>query len=368
MSIVSPCTTVVQHQPEAARLGRCVSSEAETHDERGAVADTPPASNTGALNTQVKIDWLECTFKHAQLDTLQEWCRRFDFEELDHGAMGYDCAAKFAGSGWLLWCSDEKRGERQGVHLSFPSSCLDSLLAHGYNSTRLLNTVDLFEAKVTRIDIAYDDRPQDEQTGLLDFFTILEAIRADEYVSRPRQVRHMEYLKGGRGETIYFGSGQSDTLLRIYDKAAEQQIENEHWIRVEIQLRRERAHALFLLLANEYCVDDFDLGAVLLAVLDFKVPNDDTNKSRWPTAPWWSEFVQSASRIRLSKARVIEESVEKSKRWVERQVAPTLAFLLSVYQGDMDYLTGVMIEGLQRLSKAKRAIIEATRREVSNDG
>ena len=33
----------------------------------------------------------------------------------------------------------------------------------------------------------------------------------------------------------------------------------------------------------------------------------------------------------------------------------------------MDYLTGVMIEGLQRLSKAKRAIIEATRKEVSND-
>ena len=173
----------------------------------------------------------------------------------------------------------DERGERQGVHVSFPSSCLDNLLAHGYNSTRLLNTVDLFEAKVTRIDIAYDDRPQVGQAGLLDFVTILEAIRADEFVSRPRQVRLMEFLKGGKGTTIYFGSGQSDTLLRIYDKAAEQQLDNEHWIRVEIQLRRERAHALFLLLANEYCVEDFDIGAVLLAVLDFKTPTDDTTKA-----------------------------------------------------------------------------------------
>lgn len=366
--IVTDCIPVVQNHPEAVGLGRCVSGGAETRDEHDAMADTPPASNTGALNTQVKIDWLECTFKHSQLDTLQEWCRRFDFEELDHGAMGYDSAAKFAGSGWLLWCSADERGERQGVHIAFPSSCLDNLLAHGYNSTQLLNTVDLFEAKVTRIDIAYDDRPQDAQAGLLDLDTIIEAVKADAYVSRARSVRLMQTLKGGKGTTLYFGSGQSDSLLRIYDKAAEQKLDDEHWVRVEIQLRRERAHALFLLLTYEYSVEDFDIGAVLLAVLDFKTPTDDENKSRWPTVSWWAEFVNTVSRIRLSKARTLQESVEKSKRWIERQVAPTLAFLLSVYQGDMDYLTGVMIEGLQRLSKTKRAIIQATRREVSNDG
>jgi hypothetical protein len=336
---------------------------------RGTVAlASPPASNTGALNTQVKVDWLECTFKHSQLDTLLEWCKRFDFEELDYGAKGYDCAAKFAGSGWLLWCAESERGEHQGVHISFPASCLSNLLAHGYDSTRLLSIVGLFEAKVTRLDIAYDDRPQDGQTGLLDLEAIIEAVKADEYVSRARMVRLMQTLKGGRGTTLYFGSRKSDSLVRVYDKAAEQQIDDEHWIRVELELHRERAHALFLLLCGEDRVEDFDLGAVLLAVLDFKTPNDDTNKSRWPTTPWWSEFVQSASRIRLGGKRVVEESVERSRRWIEHQVAPTLAFLMSVYQGDMDYLTGVLIEGLRRLSKAKRAIIEAAKREVSEDG
>jgi phage replication initiation protein len=358
---------VVQQQPEALVLGRCGSSGAEAHDEQGAQADTPPASNTGALNTQVKIDWLECTFQHSQLDTLQEWCRRFDFEELDHGAMGYDCAAKFAGSGWLLWCSTDERGERQGVHVSFPSTCLDTLLAHGYNSTQLLNTIDLFGAKVTRIDIAYDDHPQDAQAGLLDLDTILDAVKADKYVSRARTVRLMQTLKGGKGTTLYFGTGQSDSLLRIYDKAAEQKLDDEHWIRVEIQLRRERAHALFLLLANEYSVEDFDMGAVLLAVLDFKTPTDDENKSRWPTVSWWAEFVNTVSRIRLSKARVIADSIEKSKRWIHHQVAPTLAFLMKANQGDMDYLTGVLIEGLQRLSKAKQAILKAVLAGQSDD-
>ena len=368
MPIVTDSIPVVQNQPEAARLGRCVSGEAETRDERGAAADPPPASNTGVLNTQVKIDWLECTFKHSQLDTLLEWCKKFDFEELDHGAMGYDCAAKFAGSGWLLWCSDDERGERQGVHISFPSTCLDNLLAHGYNSTQLLSTVSLFEVKqVTRIDIAYDDHPQDAQAGLLDLDTILDAVKADEYVSRARTVRLMQTLKGGKGTTLYFGSGQSDSLLRIYDKAAEQKLNDEHWVRVEIQLRHERAHALFLLLVSENSVEDFDIGAVLLAVLDFKTPTDDENKSRWPTVSWWAEFVNTVSRIRLSKARVMADSIEKSKRWIHHQVAPTLAFLMKANQGDMDYITGVLIEGLQRLSKAKQAILKAVLAGQSDD-
>ena len=323
--------------------------------------DAPPSSNTGALNTQVRIDWLEFTCPVEKFDTLFQWCSRFGLEKCDHGMMGYDSSAIFAGSGRLLWCANEERAQTQGVHVSMPSKCLDYLLVFDYNSTRLLSTAFLFGGTVTRLDIAYDDKPEVGQVGLLDLGVIRAAIDADEYVARFRIVSETRTIKGGRGATLYFGSGQSDTRLRIYDKAAEQSLAFDvHWLRVEIQLRRERAHALFLLLCGEDCVEDFDLGAVLLAVLDFKQPSDDPNKSRWVTAGWWSAFVQSASKIRLSKGRVIEESVEHSLLWLKSQVAPTLAFLTSVYQGDTDYLTGLMIEGLTRLSKSKRAIIAAS--------
>ncbi len=389
MSIVAHVNTVEHKQTQPLERAR-TSGEAEGHDAAAAFlapdvmvaevapragdehgATTPPSSNTGALNTSTRIDWLEFTCSWLQFGTLYEWCNQFGLEEVDHGAMGYDSSATFAGSGRLYWCSDVERSKTQGVHVALPSSCLDNLLAFDYDITRILLDLSVFDATVTRLDIAYDDRPGVGCVGLLDLSTIIAAIKADEYVSRSRSVTLIQKLKGGEGTTIYFGSGQSDSLLRIYDKSAEQRLKTrEHWIRVEIQLRRERAHALFLMLCGADRIEDFDFGAILFALLDFKVPDDsDTNKSRWLTTQWWSDFVQSTSKIHLSKSRVVEESIEHSMRWLRIQVAPTLAFLTSVYQGDTDYLTGLMIEGLRRISKTKRAIIKtALESEVINDG
>jgi hypothetical protein len=47
-----------------------------------------------------------------------------------------------------------------------------------------------------------------------------------------------------RGQTIYFGSKESDKFIRVYDKGTEMGLLNEAWLRVELQTRKEQAQAL----------------------------------------------------------------------------------------------------------------------------
>ena len=87
----------------------------------------------------------------------------------------------------------------------------------------LLKWVHKQQGHVTRIDCALDDR-----AGAVPVSTIREAVSAGQCVTRAAQVRHIvSNLTHGTGattgETMYFGSPQSQTLLRIYDKRLELQ-------------------------------------------------------------------------------------------------------------------------------------------------
>ena len=74
---------------------------------------------------------------------------------------------------------------------------------------------------------------------------------AGQYVTRASQVRHIAFdLTHGSGastgETLYFGSPQSQSLFSIYDKRLEiQSKELENWqeygVRWELELKKDRA-------------------------------------------------------------------------------------------------------------------------------
>jgi phage replication initiation protein len=110
----------------------------------------------------------------------------------------------------------------------------------------LLKWVHKQQGHVTRIDCALDDR-----AGTVPVSTIREAVSAGQCVTRAAQVRHIvSNLTHGTGattgETMYFGSPQSQTLLRIYDKRLELQSKGqENWqdygTRWELELKKDRA-------------------------------------------------------------------------------------------------------------------------------
>src|SRR5207253_1091060 len=121
------------------------------------------------------------------------------------------------------------------------------------------------------------------------------------------------------GWSFRFGSGKSDAGVRIYDKAKEQaekgkQVEG-HWMRVELQLRNERAAELMGLLAQAGC----ELGKLaagrLWAYLDFRVVDGtDSNKSRWACCAWWAAFVGNVEKV-IWKGATVTQTLEKTARW-----------------------------------------------------
>ncbi len=170
-------------------------------------------------------------------------------------------------------------------------------------------------AKGTRVDNALDDR-----VGVVTISTVQRALERGCAVTHFRDMRRMHRLgleraKDRKGDTIYVGSGQSQTLLRIYDKALEQQAKGRDvegpWIRWELQLREERAQACLLALASleadEY--RRFIVG-VLRSAIDFRATEweaDPMIRCRATPLRWWVTLTDGFQKARL----MVEKAVRK---------------------------------------------------------
>lgn len=173
----------------------------------------------------------------------------------------------------------------------------------------LFRTIGARHMHITRLDVAYDDHE-----GLLDIDRIVQDSRAQEYVSRSD---FWEIIESSKGQSLQFGSPQSDVVIRIYDKARERNCAaGEHWIRVELQLRRERAIAFTQLtgsIGQSYC-------GVTVNYLRFVDPMDtDSNKWRWPIKDYWGEFLCSAERISIYHSPGMEYNFDRCQKYVINQ-------------------------------------------------
>lgn len=112
----------------------------------------------------------------------------------------------------------------------------------------------------------------------------------------------IQYRKNRQIQTFNLGSG--DVVLRVYDKVAEiNEQSGKHWFfplwdgieenvwRIEWQVRKEKLKQFAI-----RTFDDLDAGrGDLLRYLcqnhtTLRIPSDDTNRSRWPLHPLWSDL------------------------------------------------------------------------------
>lgn len=165
------------------------------------------------------------------------------------------------------------------------------------------------DMKITRLDVAYDD-----QTGILDLETLCTDTRSGNYISR---FNDWQVIEGSKGNSINHGSMKSDVFIRIYDKAKERgYTDGRHWIRVEMQLRRERAMS--------FAKYPGDIGAkysgVLRNYVRYVLPDgDDQNKWRWPEQVYWSRFLGDASAIKIYEKPGTEYNLFQLETYVFRQ-------------------------------------------------
>lgn len=176
---------------------------------------------------------------------------------------------------------------------------------------------------ITRLDVAFDDH-----TGILDIKRVASDTEAERFVSRSNR---WQVVRSSEGTSVQIGSPKSKVLIRIYDKAAERGIENQHWVRVELQLRDSRAEEFSKLVMP---IGEAFAG-VLLNYLRFVEPDPtDTNKSRWQMTDYWAELVGDVSRIKIFVAPGAEYNLEKCRHYVFDMAGNAIDALFQIYGPD----------------------------------
>lgn len=298
------------------------------------------------------LDWLSFSVPYDDGLALVE--RLFGKPQLrPRGIRGYTHSATICGSGVVGWSPERPE---QKVHVQMPSTALSQAVEAmpGLGHVRpLLQFLVEAGAVMRRVDFALDDL-----RGLLSMARIGQHVAQDWFVSRSRQVDRYQRLRGGDGETFFFGSRSSESYVRIYDKRAERMDKGEddpgHWIRVELELKGDKAQAVvesYLGQSEAYLV------GLLRGLLEFKEPSSDETKTRWLTAPWWAELLDGAEKVRLSMPRE-QPTLERCKSWMHDQVAPSLAMVLEA-EGSDRFFEQLVASGRTRLSDQQRAIIAA---------
>lgn len=320
---------------------------------------------------KVTLDWLAYTIVgltseadiRAALSIVRELWGPY---KEDRPINGYKYGARFFETGRVCWSDDWAHG----VHVSLPASALAVWAnSKGISTVCIADLVASIFACVdgkkrrvqfTRLDIAFDDKDGE----VLDFARIRDHCLYRSCVcSRFRSiyVPRLDLITASEVRTIYFGSRRSDTFVCIYDKALEQKRDG-HWLRVELRLARGRAQAMAVRLVAEFrgILDPVWLfSSYLLGYIDFKQPTGDKNKSRWPTVKWWSDFLNTAGKLKLSLPE-IAVSIPRSCAWLSSQVYTTLAFVAAAVD-DLGFdFTELLIRcGKTRLDSKHQTAIKA---------
>ena len=285
----------------------------------------PKTTTAVSQENLILFDWLTFTSHCDSPETIMQLLGLKDvpWQRMDKGRNGYKGRYSFENISILY-----DGAENMGV-------CVD-LTGTGCRAFETYSTINWTELmqilfynsgdyNVTRLDMAFDDH-----TGILDIDVLRDDTDDHMYVSRSRTWK-VEY--GSSGTTIYHGSPKSDMYIRIYDKAAERDLENVHWIRVEMQMRDEIA-AGFIDGLMIHPVGDQFRGVLHNYLRYVQDPGVDTNMSRWPMTKYWSDLIQGIAQIRCWSAPGVEYNEFHLSNYVINQAGNALDCYLKIFGMD----------------------------------
>lgn len=271
------------------------------------------------------------------------------WELLDHGANGYRQAYYFGSIS--IWF-DGQPG--MGCCVNMSGQGCRSFEEYGtgdYHSLFQLVTDNPDRFHISRVDVAFDDH-----SGFLDIEQLAQDTEDRLFVSRFRRERIEKDFKDGRpGLTVYHGSKKSDVMIRIYDKAAERGLpETQHWIRVEMQLRDDRA---LQFVSQEIPIGVLFRGVLLNYVRYVEDPGNDSNCSRWPLKEYWQHLVNEVERIQIFVKPGVEYNVSQLDHFVFDQAASALHCAVKLY-GATYVVQRVMEKDISENKKYTRLLSE----------
>lgn len=322
---------------------------------------------------RVCLDWLSFTLTQTNnVDSVLSFLGmpRGEFQTMPRGLNGYQKQLKHTSGIIVLYGGNED----MGVHVIVSGSAIHALLEYYYTS-HLLATPFLGKAmdvsdfdttvlrellreivkcgNVTRLDLAMDDIG----TKYYNIHSVIDQLTSGCYSSKFKGYQLLHQRKGGHDScTVYLGSRQSSCMLRIYDKQAEQNAKlarygepsiETPWLRWELELKHSNAHNSAVSLSNGKPVAELAVG-LLSNYLRF-VNLDNSNISRCTTTDTWLSFCHGISKFSVY-VPTPPKTIDDVKRWLNHQVAPSLAKVVMNDLGDMDAIYGMIHSGAYRLS------------------
>lgn len=278
--------------------------------------------NSDTYSNRILIDWIAFT-ADLEIELLDIINANLEWLELDKGMLGYK-SMSIEGTTKIKWLKDGNADMGQHFIIS-GQACriLESLNISLLDILRKLNENSTIN--ITRLDIAMD---LFHDNNLLN--SIVEAYNSDNYRSKTKSSNIIisKGCNGRIGTTINFGSRQSSVVIRIYDKASEQDLE-VNWIRIEVECKDKKY--------NKKIINNFNnigLSATYkaiinnyLAFLEYK----DNNISRSKVAIWWSKTIDTIDKIKLYEAPEAK-TLDEVKRWLINQTSASFATVLQSEQ------------------------------------
>jgi hypothetical protein len=217
-----------------------------------------------------------------------------------------------------------------------------------------------FHLRCTRIDWTLDDYERIiPMESFQDWGKSEEFFGASSHTYYYSKKKHSERL----AETCYFGSFQSDKVVRIYDKNVESE-GKINAIRVEFQFRNSQADFLF----SKYMKLSEPLPAAqsvtnwCLSRFGF-IDLTSTRKCRCKVKEEWRLFVEKFGEKLAESIPPKTNTIEKKMRWIASQVAPTIAVVSAVLGNDicLHWLLGCVREASSRMSDSSLNLIDFVR-------
>lgn len=179
---------------------------------------------------------------------------------------------------------------------------------------------------------------------------IAKALRRGHYVGFSSHAQIKSYsVSRGDGQTIYLGSRESPSVVRVYRRS------EECW-RWEREFKRARATQIASWLADNGTAPPSILQSVVrewtTAGIEFGKPDPHQHRDRCRPYSWWSRFRQHPHAGTLPALPPVQGDLTRSLAWVEAQVAPTWHTLQAAGYGDR-------LRDIVSSAPIKSAILEA---------
>lgn len=207
------------------------------------------------------------------------------------------------------------------------------------------------DVHISRLDIAGDDHD-----GILDYRRMTRHCRHRRYICKSR----WNMWTDGAEQAIYFGSTHSDRRVRIYNKALEQGLEGERWIRAEMQMRNDPAVSFAL---NWFRQKDVGrcYGGVLRDYLRFTDRDPGNHSEQCRVMPWWDSFLGSIEQCPQLYIDGGVFTLWHVQRFLEHQASSSLKLWLEANNGDYRDIMR-MIEGAS-LNARQQQLLDRIRQE-----